>query len=94
MEHYMSYLYMLNIVSVFVLRWKTIHFFCGGKYVIIICNYSYIDEVCKHCVEGSSVPVISHTATIITLSHKVSESFKWKVLFLTNEHLRQRQNAV
>ena len=52
----------------------------AGELVLGHCDDVIAKELVEYCAERASVPVISDTPTIVTLTSQVLESSKWNLL--------------
>ena len=52
----------------------------AGELILGHCDDVIAKELVEYCAERSSVPVISDTPTIVTLTSQVLESSKWNLL--------------
>lgn len=82
---------MLDVMSVLVAIWETVCFSFSGEDIIIISNQLTTDKISKYSTESSLVPMISHATAIVTLPREVCDGFKQNILFLMNEHLKQKK---
>ncbi len=60
----------------------------GGELVFRVGGDGAVVEVGQNVQETSSVPVISHPPSVVTLTRQVRDGVKWNLLVLINEHLQ------